>query len=160
MRGFLFGLSMILYFGSLGFLSVSQAAAGLFSSPLWVLILTAVVFRQKIGPRRIAAVGCGFIGVLIVLQPEGGLSWAQLMPIGGGFCYALSAISTRTWCQGETALSLLAGFIAWMIVLGGIGVILTGIYVQDPPPGAEGLLLRSWAPFTPEVWFWYPLVNP
>ncbi len=154
-RGLFFGLSMLLYFGSLAYISVPQAAAGLFSSPLWVLILTALVLRQKIGPRRIGAVGCGFIGVLIVLQPDGGLSWAQLMPVAGGFCYALSAISTRTWCQGETTLSLLAGFTVWMIILGGLGVLLTGIFVTNAPAGAEGLHWRYWGAFTPEVRFWF-----
>ena len=153
-RGLLFGLSMIFYFGSLGFLSVAQAAAGLFSSPLWVLIISALVFGEKIGPRRIGAVAVGFVGVLIVLQPERGLSWAQAMPIAGGFCYALAAISTRRWCQGESALSLLAAFFVWMIVICSIGVLVTGAMVSDPPIGPEGLLLRSWAQLTPNAWFW------
>ena len=71
----------------------------------------------------------------------------------GGFFYALAVLTTRTLCQGETTLSLLAGFFAWMVVLGGIGTaVLLGI---DTAEGAtDGFLLRPWGPVTGEAVMW------
>ncbi len=154
-RGFCVSVSMVLYFGSLAFLSVPQAAAGLFTSPLWVLLLTALVLRQRIGPRRIGAIILGFLGVLLVLNPGvGNLNIAYLMPLAGGFFYALGAIATRTWCAGETALALLAAFFVLMVFWGIGGISVLWLLGVEAPPGQAGLLLRAWGGLTPDATFW------
>ena len=107
------GAALVIYFGALGFLSVAQAAAGLFTAPIWVLLLS-VAFGQRIGPVRIAAVLAGFAGVMLVLSPDpADLSPWLLLPVGAGALYGLGALATREWCAGETALALaLATFTA------------------------------------------------
>ncbi len=68
LRGGMTGLSMLLYFGSLGFLTLSQAAAGLFTAPIWVMLLSTVFLRQRVGTLRVLAAVIGFAGVVLVLR--------------------------------------------------------------------------------------------
>jgi drug/metabolite transporter (DMT)-like permease len=66
------------------------------ATPLFVTVLAIPLLGERIGWRRTVAVGIGFIGVLLVLQPEGGVfTAAALIALGGSITYALSMIATR-----------------------------------------------------------------
>ena len=49
---------------------IAQALDGLFTSPIFVLLILALLLKQHIGPWGIAAVLLGFAGILCVLQPD------------------------------------------------------------------------------------------
>ena len=140
-RSVVLSVSMMLYFGALGLMPVAQALAGMFTSPLFVLLINVAVMGQRIGPWRAGAVALGFGGTLLVLQPgTGGLGPVMIMPVAAGFFYAVSAIATRSWCEGESAVTLLG---ANMAMLGGIGLVVSVALAWFG--GAEtGFLLRGW----------------
>ena len=54
------------FFLSLTYLPIADALALFFVQPLIVTMLSALVLREKVGPRRWAAVAVGFIGTLII----------------------------------------------------------------------------------------------
>ncbi|MEM1506541.1 EamA family transporter, partial [Domibacillus sp. 8LH] len=62
--------AMLVYFGALALLPVAQVAAGLFTAPIFVLVISRFVYGERIGPVRVLAVLTGFAGVLLVLGPE------------------------------------------------------------------------------------------
>ena len=66
-----FMLSMLIYFGCLAFLPIAVIGAGMFTSPIFVLLFSAIFFKQKIGYKRILAVTIGSVGVWIILDPTG-----------------------------------------------------------------------------------------
>ncbi len=140
-RGVMLSVSMFLYFGALGLMPIAEALAGLFTSPIFVLLINALIQRERIGPRRILAVAVGFVGIVLVLQPGArGVSLVMLMPVAAGFFYAISSIATRSWCAGESALSLLG---ANMLLLGGLsGLVQLGIGVLGSENGTY--LARGW----------------
>ena len=72
LRSLLVSISMVFYFGSLAFLPVAQAAAGLFTAPIFVLLLSVVALRRRVGLVNAIAVGAGFLGILVVLRPDFG----------------------------------------------------------------------------------------
>ncbi|MCW8843669.1 MAG: EamA family transporter, partial [Rhodobacteraceae bacterium] len=140
-RSAVLSTSMMLYFGALGLMPVAQALAGMFTSPIFVLLINVAVMGQRIGIWRVGAVFLGFLGILFVLQPgTDGFGPVMLMPVAAGFFYAVSALATRSWCAGESAVSLLA---VNMAMLGGIGL---GVSVVLSGIGGEsaGFLLRGW----------------
>lgn len=154
-RSACFATAMMLYFGSLAFLPIAQSVAGLFTSPIFVLILGAVFFGHRVGPVRIGAALVGFSGVLMVLQPwADGLSPWALVAVAGGAFYALGAIATRQWCEDEGTMALLAGSFTAMAVLGGLGVVAMTLLPQDVPPGADGFVLRGWVTPGATFLFW------
>lgn len=133
------------YFGALAFMPIAMALAGLFTSPVFVLLITAFVLRRRIGPWRILAVAVGFAGILVVLGPSAGsLGWVIALPVLGAVLYAAGMVATRALCAGETTLSLLMGI---FLAQGVLGVLAMGVIaVTDLPAGEGGMafLTRGW----------------
>lgn len=64
--------------------------------PLLVAALSGPVLGEKVGWRRIVAIGFGFVGVLIILQPGFGVfSPYALIPLVSALLFALYSLLTR-----------------------------------------------------------------
>lgn len=156
-RSALHGAAMLVYFGCLAFLTVAETAAGLFTAPIFVLILSRVLYGHPLGPVRILAVATGFLGVVLVLWPEAretGLRPAIVLPVAAGLLYAMGNLATREWCAGEGALTLTLGFFAALGVFGALGMAALALAAPEVPAGAEGFVLRGpvWPPA--DFWLW------
>lgn len=153
-RSAVHGAAMLCYFGALGFLPVPQVAAGLFTAPIFVLLISRFAYGEPVGPVRIGAVGLGFAGILLVLGPEAArLGPAAAIPVLGGALYALGNVATRTWCAGEGAVTLTAGFFAMLGLFGALGL---GVLALFPQAGAGtlGFILRGPVMPSATVLFW------
>ncbi|MFN3971021.1 MAG: DMT family transporter [Gemmobacter sp.] len=145
-RSLIHGCAMLIYFGALAFLPVAQVAAGLFTAPIFVLLISRLVYGNPIGPVRVAAVAVGFIGVVLVLGPEAlaGASLAAGLPVAAGVLYALGNIATREWCAGESAVVLTGGFFAVLGLLGLVGMAVLAVLPLPVADGAAGFVTRGW----------------
>ncbi len=144
-RSALIGLGMCCYFSALAFMPIAMALAGLFTSPIFVLLITAFVLGQSIGRWRIFAVLLGFLGILIVLGPSmNSLGLALLLPLMGGILYASGVVATRALCAGESTLALLLGIFSAQAVIG--ACVLLGLSIMRPEysDGGMAFLLRTW----------------
>lgn len=79
----LFGATF-LFFHALKHLPIADALAIFFVNPLVIVILSALVLREQVGPRRWVAVGVGFLGTLIIIRPG-------MVEVNPGTLYALGA---------------------------------------------------------------------
>ena len=142
-RSLIVSLGLLIYFASLGALPVAQAGAGLFSAPLWVALLSVLLFRQPLSPLGIFAVILGFSGALMLLQPDfQDLSALSLMPLAAGFFYGLGMMLTRHWCADESPLTLAVGI---FLTIGLVGLIMLGVVTLWP---GEDFIFSPWAPPT------------
>ncbi|MDC8755111.1 DMT family transporter [Erythrobacter sp. sf7] len=66
-------LGMLFTYGAVLLLPLAEATTLSFTAPIFAVLIALVLFREKIGPYRWAAVGIGFAGVLVVMQPGAGL---------------------------------------------------------------------------------------
>ena len=155
-RSTIHGTAMVIYFGALAFLPVAIVAAGLFTAPIFVLLISRFAYGHPIGPVRILAVAVGFVGVILVLGPQAfaGASVAAILPILAGALYALGNVATREWCPQESAETLLAGFFAALGVLGAIGLLILAAYPLVAPTGPDGFLMRGWVAPTGPFLLW------
>lgn len=155
-RSLIHGFAMVIYFGALAFLPVALVAAGLFTSPIFVLLISRFAFGHRIGPVRILAVAIGFAGVILVLGPEamGEASNAAILPVLAGAMYALGNIATREWCSKESAETLVAGFFVILGVFGCIGMCALTIWPLAVPDGTDGFLMRGPVWPSGEFLFW------
>lgn len=144
LRNGLIALGMVFYFGSLAFMPIAQALAGLFTAPIFVLLISVFAFGEKVGALRIFAVLFGFAGIIVVLGPsEGGMSWVNFLPVFGGLFYAMGSVATQKICKDESTIVMLAGIFG---LQGVIGIcMLAGLAVVAPvaPAGSDGFLLRG-----------------
>jgi drug/metabolite transporter (DMT)-like permease len=155
-RSAIHGSAMVIYFGALAFLDVALVAAGLFTAPIWVLLISRFAYGHAIGPVQVMAVALGFVGVILVLGPEalGGASMAALLPIIAGALYALGNIATREWCGEESAQTLLAGFFGALGVIGAVGMVALTLFPLEVPLGPDGFLQRGPVWPSSEFYFW------
>lgn len=155
LRSGLFTGSMLIYFGCLAFLPISQVVAGLFTSPIIVMVLTAVVFGERVGPVRWFAALVGFAGIVLVIGPgRDDVGLISGLPLVAALLYALSAISTRRWCEGEHVASLLFWFFA---AIGGASLLVLialTLWPLDSPAGQAGFISRGLAVPSAAAWVW------
>ena len=155
-RSTIHGAAMVIYFGALAFLPVALVAAGLFTAPIFVLLISRFAYGHAIGPVRIIAVAVGFVGVILVLGPEAmsGASLAALLPVIAGAMYAMGNIATREWCPEESAETLLAGFFVALGVIGAVGMAVLAVWPIAVPEGTDGFLQRGAVWASSEFYFW------
>lgn len=155
-RSLIHAIGILCYFGGLAFLPVAVVAAGLFSAPIFVLLISRFVYHQPIGPFRIAAVAIGFMGVILVLGPAGGElpGLATIVPILAGAFYAMANIATRQWCAGESAEVLTVGFFAMLGLMGLAGFAVLAVWGPAAPDGPDGFVLRGYVAPTGTFLFW------
>jgi drug/metabolite transporter (DMT)-like permease len=66
-------VGMIFTYGAVLLLPLAEATTLGFTAPVFAVLIAIVLFRERIGPYRWGAVAMGFAGVLVVMQPFGGL---------------------------------------------------------------------------------------
>jgi drug/metabolite transporter (DMT)-like permease len=82
--------TMMTAFSALAYLPLAEATTIGFAAPLFAVALSAVVLKEPVGRHRWTAVIIGFVGVLVVMRPEGshlpalGLALAVGAAFGGG----------------------------------------------------------------------------
>ena len=104
-------IAMLIYFGCLAFFPISQVAAGLFTSPFFVIIFSNILYKEKFNFIKILSIFIGSIGVFMVLDINiYNFTYGALFPIFAGAFYALSSITTRKWCKDEDPRSLMFMF--------------------------------------------------
>ncbi|MFA7439032.1 DMT family transporter [Castellaniella sp.] len=94
------GLSLcgasILAINGLARLPLAETSAILFMAPLIVTLLSGLILKEKASRMDWAAIGLGFVGVLIIVRPGGGLmTWAVFFPMGAAACNACYQVVTR-----------------------------------------------------------------
>lgn len=137
-RSVVHGTALLIYFGGLAFLPVALVAAGTYTSPIFVLLISRVIYGHAIGPVRVAAAVVGFAGVVLVLGPQalGGATLAAVLPVLSGALYALANVATREWCAEESAETLTGGYFVAMGILGAIGL---AVFTHWQVPGTDGV---------------------
>lgn len=152
-RSFFQAGAMLIYFGCLSVLPIGVVVAGLFTSPLFVVLISILFQGKSVGVFRWGAVVIGFVGALMVIRPDpGALDPVAFLPILAGLLYAIGAVATRAWCEGESTMTLTGGFFGMLGVFG-----LIGIFVVDAqaPAGHAGFVLRAWGPLDAAMLFWF-----
>jgi drug/metabolite transporter (DMT)-like permease len=67
-----------------------------YSAPLWMPLIAWVATRQRVAKVTCLIVGIGFIGVMLVLQPEGhSLDFGKLSALAGALFLAVAMMSVR-----------------------------------------------------------------
>jgi len=69
LRAFIGGISMVSFFYGIKFIPLTESVAITLTNPLLSAFMAVIIFKEKIGIRRISALIIGLIGGLIVVRP-------------------------------------------------------------------------------------------
>lgn len=106
------GLSaMVLSFWAIVVLPLANATAIGFAAPLFMTALAVPLLGERVGPRRLAAVGAGFVGILLIVKPDAGIfTTGALVALAGAVFYALAMISIRHLSRTESSVTIVFWF--------------------------------------------------
>jgi drug/metabolite transporter (DMT)-like permease len=147
LRAFFLIASTYCFVAAVTVMPIADALAIAFVEPFVLLILGRVLFKDEVGPRRIAACAVGFGGALLVIQPSlAAFGWVALFPLGTAFFFAFYMLVTRQMSRRLHPVTMqlhtsLAGIVLCMpVMLLADG---TGLATLDPvmPQGLDWVWL-------------------
>lgn len=71
------------------------------TAPLFMPVIAILWLQEKITYWTVAALGLGFIGVWIIVDPTGDINWVALIGVLGGLLAALAKVSIRRLARTE-----------------------------------------------------------
>jgi drug/metabolite transporter (DMT)-like permease len=142
------------YYLALPHVPISIAAASFYTSPLFITLFAAVLIGNRVGWKGWIAVLLGFIGVLLILQPQADdFNAYALLPIISAICYALAMIITRSKCENEKPLILSLWLNLAFIGVGALAILIIQIWEPSPASmAANPFLLGEWKPMWIDEW--------
>jgi drug/metabolite transporter (DMT)-like permease len=141
LRGVLLVVEINVMVAGMVLLGLVEAHAVFACYPLLVAALSGPVLREHVGWRRWAAIGVGFIGVVIILQPSGGVfSPFAAVPLVAALMFALYGLLTRYVARADSAETS-------FFYTGTVGML-----------AATAIGLWFWEPMTGPDWGWMALL--
>ncbi|MEL6607951.1 MAG: DMT family transporter [Pseudomonadota bacterium] len=136
-RGVLLVVEICVMVGAFTVLPLSEALAIFAGYPLLVAALSGPVLGERVGPYRWVAIGIGFVGIVILLQPGGGVfSIYAAIPLLSSLLFALYALLTRYAARQDSA----ATSFFYTGTAGAVAITAVGIWF--------------WEPMSPRDWGW------
>lgn len=112
----------VCYFTAITMMSLSTAAILLYTSPIWIMLMSILFFREKLTARKILALLLAFCGCVLVSGISGGGLTAAglLIGLGSGIGYGLYSI------LGTIALRRYSPFTVttWTFLFAAVGALL------------------------------------
>lgn len=93
-RGNLWVLTSVLLVISLSQLPLATANAVFYTAPIFIILLAAIFYREKISKTVVFAAVSGFLGVLVILKPSY-IGWGMLSALGFAFVLAVNSLLVR-----------------------------------------------------------------
>jgi len=136
--------SILCVFQTLTLLPLADATTISFTAPIFATLLSFLILKEAVGPRRWAAVAVGFIGVVIVMRPGGGDHTVPLVGIGFGLAAALLTAAVTITLRQLRGTEHVAAIVFWFFVASSIvGAILLPFVGSLHQPATYALLVAS-----------------
>ncbi|MCU9848512.1 DMT family transporter [Defluviimonas sp. WL0024] len=140
-RGVLLAAEICVMVTAFTILGLVESHAVFTCYPLLVAALSGPVLGEKVGWRRWTAIGIGFLGVIIILEPGFRVfAPAALIPLLAAFMFALYGLLTRYVARGDRA----SVSFFWTGISGAVVMTAVGLF--------------HWEPMVPRDWAWMALL--
>jgi len=129
-------------------LPLADATTISFTAPIFATLLSFLILKEAVGPRRWAAVAVGFVGVVIVMRPMAGSGGGDhaipLEGIGFGLAAALLTAGVTITLRQLRDTEHVAAIVFWFFVASSIvGALLLPFVGHMHSPATFALLIGS-----------------
>ncbi len=109
------------WFLGLGLLPLAQVFALEFTTPLWTLLISAWILKEKITVKKATSILLGLAGVYIIASPSSEIfNIISMVVLAAALCYAISHISTKSLSSSEHPLTILFYMCAIQLPIAGL----------------------------------------
>lgn len=137
-RGVLLAAEILIAVTAFVQLGLIEAHAVFAVYPLLIAALSGPILGEKVGWRRWTAIGIGFVGVLVILQPGSGMFRVEaLISLLAAFMFALYGLITRYVGRYDTS----AVSFFWTGVSGAVVTTAAGIWYWEPMTGIDWVFM-------------------
>lgn len=150
-RGVLLFISFTAYMMALAALPLADISAMRNSGPLMITLLSVLWLGEQVGPRRWIALGVGFLGVLLIVQPgTTAFNLGSVFALLATLTYALSVLITRRLQDTESGATM-TYFSSLVYLAASLALAPLAIAVGERPdaPASIAFLFRAWIVPTP-----------
>jgi drug/metabolite transporter (DMT)-like permease len=115
--------AMLLFYYAIARMALADVVSIAFAAPIFTTTFSVLLLKEKVSARRWAAVAIGFAGVLVMVQPGGGV-WGigAALALASAVLYALTLISSRQLSLTESSHTIL--FYYSIVCLAATGAVL------------------------------------
>ncbi len=139
-RGVLLAAEVCIMVAGFVLLGLVHAHAVFACYPLLIAALSGPVLGETVGWRRWSAIGIGFVGILVVLQPGTGVfTPAALVALAAALCFALYGLLTRYVARQDSA----ATSFFWTGVAGAVVLTPPGLWLWEPMAAADWIWMST-----------------
>lgn len=137
-RGLLLAFEICVMIAAFVLLGLVESHAVFACYPLIIAALSGPVLGERVGWRRWVAIGIGFIGVLVILNPGHTVfSPAALVPLLAASMFALYGLLTRYVARKDTS----ATSFFWTGTMGAVALTCIGVWYWEPMSGQDWALM-------------------
>ncbi|MCF6321240.1 MAG: DMT family transporter [Rhizobiaceae bacterium] len=130
-------VAMLLGFTAVVHLKLADVTAIAFAKSFFVTIFAVIILKETVGLRRWAAVGVGFIGVMIMLRPGAdAFSIYGLYAVISAGCAGLVMVIIRIMSRTDAPITILT----WQAIGVGLVIAIPGIWFWQWPSPVEWLI--------------------
>jgi drug/metabolite transporter (DMT)-like permease len=137
-RGLLLAFEICVMIAAFILLGLVESHAVFACYPLIIAALSGPVLGERVGWRRWVAIGIGFVGVLVILNPGHTVfSPTALVPLLAASMFALYGLLTRYVARQDTS----ATSFFWTGTMGAIALTCIGVWYWEPISGPDWALM-------------------
>ena len=145
-KGFITFFAFLFYYLAIPSLPLADIVSIAFMSPILMTVLSVMVLKEFVGPRRWMAIAVGFLGVLIVVGPSGNFAnLGALLAFGCAMSYAISSIMTRFINKGDEPITIaIYSMLAFLIMSASLALLVNSLEAADMSNPSIAFLFREW----------------
>lgn len=146
LRGLMNFLAYGAYYLALASMPIATTVALYFTAPLFITILSVLILHERVAMPRWIAVCVGFLGVVLMMQPQSGsFDAVALLPVFCGFAYAGLMIMARIMgAQNSGAAMAFWGNIAFLLCAVALSLVYGWGDVAIGTHPSMAFLVRGW----------------
>jgi drug/metabolite transporter (DMT)-like permease len=124
-------------------MQAGRAAIIAYTMPMWAIVLSRLLLKERISTMRLWALAFGGAGLLLLLWPDiravKAAPTGALFMLGAAFCWAAGTVLVKffQWHMPGTLV------IGWQLLLGGLPVVF-GAFLLEPLTAVLSISWRAW----------------
>ena len=116
-------ITMLTFYVALQLIPLPNAVSIGLATPIFMTVLSIPLLGEKVSFSRWVAVGAGFVGILLIMRPEGDMiEWGSVSALASAVFWAFTLVSSRQLSSSEATHTILFYYGMTVVIVLGIAM--------------------------------------